>query len=271
MTSTSPAGASGLLKLLRGTAAAWFIAVAAGQAVFALYIAIHYGGSALRGDFEAWSRSMIHGILEGDPAGNAAVFLHIVLAFVITVCGPLQLLPQIRARWPKFHRWNGRAYMVTAFVISLGGLYMVWTRGVLGPMANAVAISLNGVLIMAFAALALRSAMARRIDSHRRWATRLFLAVSGVWFFRVGMMLWILINGGPVGVGEELDGPFAITWAFGQYLVPLALYELYLRVQTRDGAAARLFVAGLLALATLGIVAGVGMATLFMWLPKMTA
>lgn len=271
MTSIPPVRSPASLRLLRGTAVAWFIAVAAGQAIFALYIALHYGGSALRGDFAAWSRSMIHGILVGDPVGNAAVFLHIALAFVITVCGPLQLTPQVRARWPRFHRWTGRVYIVTAVVISLGGLYMVWTRGVLGPVANALSISLNGLLIIAYAVQAVRHAMARRIDIHRRWATRLFLAVSGVWFFRVGMMLWILINGGPVGVGDELDGPFAISWAFGQYLVPLALYELYLRAQSYGGTASRLALAGTLALAALGIAAGIAMATLLMWLPKMAA
>ena len=37
------------------------------------------------------------------------------------------------------------------------------------------------------------------LDVHRRWAIRLFLAVSGVWFFRVGLMFWIGANQGAVG------------------------------------------------------------------------
>ncbi len=38
--------------------------------------------------------------------------------------------------------------------------------------------------------MALRYALARNIDAHKRWAVRTFIVVSGVWFFRVGLMLW---------------------------------------------------------------------------------
>lgn len=253
---------------LRGSAALWFATVVAGQLAFAVYIAAHYAGAAMRGDFAAWTETMIHGIVAGDPVGNLAVALHLLLAFVITLGGPIQLIPAVRARWPRFHRWNGRIYLVTAVVISLGGLFMVWTRGVLGPISNAVAISINGLLIIGFAGMTLRRALARRFDDHRRWATRLFLAVSGVWFFRVGLMAWILANGGPVGVGKELDGPFALTWAFAQYLVPLAIYEIYLRTRQRAGTGGRIAMA--LALVGLALLTALGVfgAIMGMWLPR---
>lgn len=253
---------------LRFSAGFWFMTAILGQLIFAAYIGAHFGGSALRGDFESWTEGLIHGIVAGDPIGNLAVFLHILLAFVITLGGPIQLLPQVRARWPRFHRWNGRIYLTTAFVISLGGLYMVWTRGVLGPLSNSIAISINALLIMGCAAMTLRFALRREFDHHRRWATRLFLVVSGVWFFRVGLMLWVAINGGPVGVGEELEGPFALTLAYAQYVVPLAIYELYLRVRARSGSGGRFAMAATLIVLTVGMGVGIAMATMFMWLPK---
>lgn len=255
--------------MLRGSAVLWFATAVAGQIAFAAYIALHYAGAALRGDFAAWTETMIHGIVAGDPIGNAAVALHLALAFVITVGGPIQLIPAVRDRWPRFHRWNGRVYLTTAVVISLGGLFMVWTRGVLGPISNAVAISINGLLIIGFSAMALRLAMARRFDLHRQWATRLFLAVSGVWFFRVGLMAWVLANGGPVGVGRALDGPFAVTWAFAQYLVPLAVYEVYLRIQRGGRMAGRIGMALLLVLLALVTAFGVLGAIMGMWLPRL--
>lgn len=253
---------------LRGSAALWFVTAVAGQLAFAVYIAAHYAGAAARGDFAAWTETMIHGIVAGDPVGNAAVALHLLLAFIITVGGPIQLTPAVRNRWPRFHRWNGRVYLTTAVVISLGGLFMVWTRGVLGPISNAVAISINGLLIIAFAGMALRHALARRFDVHRQWATRLFLAVSGVWFFRIGMMAWILANGGPVGVGRELDGPFALTLAYAQYLVPLAIYEVYLRTQRGAGPVGRTAMAVFLVVLALATALGVFGAIMGMWLPR---
>jgi hypothetical protein len=89
--------------------------------------------------------------------------------------------------------------------------------------------------MMTFAFFAIRDAMGRRFEAHRRWAMRLFLASSGVWFFRVGLMLWLLINRGPVGIGKNFDGPFVTTWFFGQYLVPLAVLEIYFFVKRNAG------------------------------------
>lgn len=255
---------------LKGSAALWFAVAATGQFIFAAYIALNYGRKALGGDFAGWSETLIHGIVAGDPVGNAAVALHLLLALVITVGGPLQLIPAVRRRWPRVHRWNGRIYITVAFVISLGGLYMVWTRGVLGPTLNAVSISGNALLIMGCAAMALRLALRRDFDRHRRWATRLFLVVNGVWFFRVGLMFWVLANGGkPVGLGDALDGPVALILGFATYLLPLAVYELYLRTQDRAGAAGRVGMAALLVVLSLVTAVGVFGATVGMWLPRL--
>ena len=63
---------------------------------------------------------------------------------------------------------------------------MIWTRDTFGGiLMNDIGVSLNGVLIMIFTAIALRHAMARKIEVHQRWALRTFMAVSGVWFLRV--------------------------------------------------------------------------------------
>jgi hypothetical protein len=46
------------------------------------------------------------------------------------------------------------------------------------------------------------------------------------WFFRVGVFAWIIVNRGPVAIGESFDGPFIRFWGFGCYLLPLAVLEL---------------------------------------------
>lgn len=254
---------------LQGAAGFWFVTAVLGQWLFAAYVAIFYGGAAARGDLGAWAKVLPHGMIAGDTAGNIALAAHLVLAFIITVGGPLQLTPQLRARAPTFHRWTGRLYIFTAFAASLGGLYMVWTRGTVGGLAQHIAISINAVLIMGFAAITVRQAMARRIDSHRRWALRLFMVVSGVWFFRVGLMLWLLIHRAPVGIGENFDGPFVVTLAFAQYVVPLGVLELYLRTQDRGGDAARFAMASFLILLSVAMAGGIFGAAMMMWLPRL--
>lgn len=258
-------------RALRASATFWFVTAAAGQAIFAAYIAALYGGAVVRGDLAAWNSVMPHGLIAGDPMGNAALAVHLALAFVITVGGPLQLIPQLRARFPRFHRWNGRVYVVTAFVISLAALYLIWARsGLPGwDLLNGVAISINALLIIGCAAMAWRYAMIRRFDRHRRWALRLFLVVSGVWFLRLLVMLWILINQGPVGLGDNLNGPAGLALTVAQYSLPLAVLEIYLRVRDRGGVAERFAAAAGLAALTVAMGVGIVMASLFMWLPHM--
>ncbi len=280
-----PAGVAGFMlgpdPALKAAARLWFLVAVVGQWIFVYYILFFYGASAVRGDFEAWSQVLPHGIITGDTLGNVALAAHLFLAAVITVVGPLQLIlgaiitgggprqltPKIRARTLPFHHWNGRLYILTAFTTSIAGLYMVWTRGVAG--GQPYGISLNAVLIMICAAMALRYALAREIATHRRWALRLFLVVSGVWFFRVGLMLWVFLTGG-VGVDfETFTGPFLTFLSFAQYLLPLAILELYLRTQDRAGASGKFAMAGGLLVLTIAMGVGIFVATMGMWLPRM--
>jgi Predicted membrane protein (DUF2306) len=254
-------------KALNAAARFWFLVAVIGQWIFAFYIASFYGSSAVQGDFEVWKEVLSHGIIPGDTLGNFAIASHLLLAFIITVGGPLQLIPQLRIWGPTFHRWNGRLYMLTAFMISIGGLYMIWTRGTVGGIALHVGISLNGVLIMICAFLALRYAIARDIVTHRRWALRLFLVVSGVWFFRVGFVLSMMVINILGFDSEMIMDSLMGFWGFAQYLLPLAILELYLRTKDGANATSRFAMAACLFVLTIAMGVGIFAATMGMWLP----
>jgi len=213
---------------------------------------------------------MPHGYIPGDTIGNVAAGIHLLLAVVIIVSGAIQLIPQIRDRAPSFHRWNGRIYILTAFTISIVGLYMIWVRGTVGDLSQYVAITLNAVLIMLCAAMALRYALVRKFSVHRRWALRLFLVAGGVWFFRVGLWLWMLLNNGPAGFDPKTStGPALTIGAFGQFLLPLAVLELYLRARDRAGAPGRIAMAAVLFVLTVAMGVGIFEVTMNRWLPRM--
>jgi hypothetical protein len=252
-------------KVLQATGVLWFVVAVAGQIMFAAHVLLFYGGKGLDGNVEAINKRLINGFIEGDPLGNFVLVLHLVFAFIITIGGPLQLIPQIRNRAPTFHHWNGRIYLLAALVMALGGLHMVWTRGVLGGPANHIGISVNALLILTFAFYAVKNAVARDIDTHRRWALRLFLAVSGVWFIRIGYASWIIVNQGPVGMTDNLDGPFDTFVALASFSLPLAVLELYLRAQDSTRASAKLAMAlGLVALTAVTALGVFGTVTI-MW------
>ncbi|WP_074408036.1 DUF2306 domain-containing protein [Aquimarina megaterium] len=247
----------------------WFFVAVIGQWIFAYYVTFFYGSAAVHGDFEKWNEVLPHGYIPGETMGNLAVALHIVLAIIIMVGGPLQFIPQIRTYARTFHRWNGRIYIFTALLIGVDGLYMIWTRGNIGGLVGQVSVSINAFLIMFFAIMSWRTAVARDFDKHRQWALRLFLASNGVWFFRIGLMFWLFVNGGPVGFDPEtFRGPFLVFLDFGQFLVPLAILELYLRVQDRSSTSGKIAMTTFLFFLT--IITGIGIfaATMGMWLPR---
>ena len=256
------------LSALRAAAGFWLMIAAIGQLIFVMYIVSFYGSSTVRGDFAAWNKVLPHGYIAGDSIGNAALAGHMLFAAIIMFGGLLQLIPQIRTHAPRFHRWNGRVYMATAVAATLTGIYMVWFRGSAGHAAQQVAITINGLLILACAFMTVRLAMARKLAAHRRWALRLFLVVSGVWFFRVGLMFWIAVNGGPVGFDPAtFRGPFLVFLGFAQYLLPLAVLELYLRATDSGSAASRSAMAAVLVILALAMGVGIGVATMGMWWP----
>jgi len=231
---------------LQMSATAWFLPALIGQWFFAYHIAAVYIRTAFAGDFAAWNDRLFVGFVAGDPAGNIALAAHLFIAFVITIGGTLQPIPQIREYAPAFHRWNGRLYIGLAFVTSLAGLYMIWTRDTFGGiLINDISVSLNAVLIMVFAAIALRYAMARRIAVHRRWALRTFIVVSGVWFTRVMYAFLDILLGEIPGVTDDMSGPTNIVIGFASYLLPLAILELYFLAQRNPNMFAKFATASL--------------------------
>lgn len=252
---------------LRSSAVFWFTVAATGQIVFAAYIGALYWRAALSREIAAWNLIMANGHIPGDGPGNASVMAHVLLAGIITLGGLAQLVPPIRARAPRFHRWNGRLYVALVVIITLTGFYLTWGRPQTSGLANDLAISLNGTLILLCAFFTVKAALARRFDLHQRWATRLFLAVSGVWFLRVMVMGWIGINQGPRWLGGNLEGPAGAALAFASATLPLAVHEIYWRLRERGEPASRLVMAASLAVLTLMMAGGTVMAAMFMWLP----
>lgn len=255
---------------LRIVGTVWFSVTALGQLLFAAYVLGFYGRLAAAGRPQAWDRVLPHGYVAGDTFFNLVLTVHLLFAVAIIVGGLLQLLPRLRRAAPAFHRWNGRAYLLLAAVLAVGGLDMVWVRGgAPGDLSQHLGISLDALLILGFAGAAWRCARARRFDAHRRWALRLFLAVSGVWFFRVGLMGWTVLNGGPAGFDPDaFTGPTLTVLSFAQTLLPLGALQLYLHAQRRDSPRLRFAVAAVLGALTLSMAVGIGAATAFMWLPQ---
>lgn len=245
----------------------WYLVALAGQIAFVVFIVMFYGTRTFGGDFAAWNdKPIVVGHVEGDPMGNFMFITHVFGATVISLGGMLQLLPIIRRRAPAVHRWLGRCFMVMALLMATGGIMMTWLRGEVEHLLGAVAITIDGVLILAFAIIAWRLAAGGQIERHSRWALRTFMVANGVWFLRLLVMAWAISTGG-WGLDGGLGAPAFIVMQFACFLVPLAVLELYFAAQDSSSATTKRVVAIVLAVSSLFMAVGVFGAQSFMWGP----
>jgi Predicted membrane protein (DUF2306) len=257
-------------KTLAISSRIWFVVAFIGQMIFAYYIISLYGKSGIHGNFEKWNAQTPHGYQINDLLGNFIFGLHVALAAIITIGGPLQIIPQIRAKVPTFHRISGRIYIISAFIISFAGLYLSWIRGSVGGIIGSVFISINALIIMVCAYNTIRFALTRKIEIHQKWALRLFLGMSGVWLFRVGMMLWLVIHQAPVGFDPDtFEGPFLNFLYVLVYIMPQVFVEMYFRAKESENKNFKFGMSVFLFIVTLGMVVGIFGATMGMWLPKL--
>lgn len=254
-------------RLLSRGATAWFATALLGQAAFIAFIAVFFGGAIASGNLAAVNaKPHITGYAPGDPLGNLQFLGHALLGGLVTLAGLWQLVPALRRRWPAVHRWNGRLFLTIALVVTLTGFSLVWLRGSRLGLGSDVSISLNGLLIVAFALLAWRSARRRDFATHRRHALRAWLLVNGVWFLRIGIMLAGLVLA-PMGIAIDYQGATFIGVSVASWLLPLLVLELYFRAERSHRAWRQVAMAGLLGVFALLTLAGSAAAAAFMWWP----
>jgi uncharacterized membrane protein len=143
---------------------------------------------------------VLHGYHTPPPASNpvAAQFgalddlfahhpvltlIHIVPGLLFMLLGPLQFSSTIRARHLRWHRWNGRVFIVYGFVIGISALIMSFGMPAIGGVNQAAATTLFGSYFLVALARAFWLIRRREVALHREWMIRAFsigLAVATV-------------------------------------------------------------------------------------------
>lgn len=256
-------------RLLHITVTSWVAFALVGQWIFAMYVLLMYGKPVLSGDPASADFShAITGYVEGDRFGNFTLFAHVIPAAFITMGGILQIIPLIRSRFPKFHRWNGRIFFTFGLIGAITGLYLTWGRGSRLSDLSAIGITINGLLIPLAIGMAWKYARLKRFDVHKRWAIHAFLLVNGVWTFRLYLMGWFMVNQGANGNSRTLDGPMDLFFSFACYALPMLVAELVFWAQKQRQTRNVLMVSCVMAAGALITLIGVVAASMMMWFPR---
>ena len=109
--------------------------------------------------------------------------IHVVPGLLFTVLGPFQFSEFIRARHLQWHRWNGRIFLATGFIIGISALFMSFTMQSIGGVNQAAATVLFGSFFLFALSKSFWHIRRREVALHRQWMIRAFaigLAVASI-------------------------------------------------------------------------------------------
>lgn len=262
-------------KVLGLSAKMWFIITTAGLWFFGFYLIGVYYTSAFHGNFGKWNNILPNNHVGQGWKGKIGIVVHIFLAAVLVIGGPMQLMPFIRRKYKRFHRTLGKIYIISAILTAAAGVIMVWTRRHLkeiGSVDMDIFNTIQAAYIISFGIIAITYARKRDFTKHRAWAMRLFMVTNGVWFFRVCYHAWRSITKGYVGFNPEtFTGPFPSLLSLFIYTIPVSLImlELYFAAQRSRRRNFKLLVAALIFLFTIIMILGIYRGVMKSWLPRL--
>lgn len=243
---------------LKYTTAFWFVTTLIGQWFFFYYIMAFYGFSVINNNMQIWNRWEPMGstpYLAGDFSGNLAFAAHAIGAGIVAFGGALQLMPRIRNFYPKFHKINGYVYLITVFCLAISGFYLVWIRDPDPIQLSGIGTTINGILILGFAYLAVRCAINKDITNHRKWALRLFLVSNAQWLLRLGVFSY-MVTGSLLGINPAFGDPFFPIWTFGCFVLPLLTLQLYFYANEKRNNTLKFATSGVLVILTILMMIG---------------
>lgn len=139
-------------------------------------------------------------------AHHAILMIHIVASMLAILIGPFQFLPRLRqGRLLKFHRWLGRAYLLSVLFGGIGGLYMAQFG--YGGLISELGFAALAILWLYSGTMAYKRIRNKEIEAHRQWMIRNYALTLAGAMLRVWMPISI------VALGLEFVTAYrAIAW-----------------------------------------------------------
>ncbi len=196
--------------------------------LFGLYILANYAAAYSDNDLQRWNDVLPEIYLPGQPAASIGIGIHFAAGGLILLLGGLQLIGSIRSRFPVFHRWTGRVYVVLSLLAAAGGLSFIVIRGTVGGPVMNIGFAGYGIAMFICAIQTMRYAMAREFTTHQVWAWRLYALAIGSWLYRMDYGLWLALTNW-VGHTDDFRGWFDYAMAFFFYVPNLIIVEFMIR------------------------------------------
>lgn len=154
---------------------------------------------------------------DNTPA-NYLMLIHQCGGAFLMTAGPIQLIPSIRRRFIRLHRWTGRVYIAASLIASgCATVFVLLYRTSRLWIHEDIGNFLFGVAAFGSALQSYRYiAITKDIPKHKLWSWRLFGVIFGAALYRVQLV--------PYGILVILfNGP----WRYSQVFMNLTFYTLW--------------------------------------------
>src|SRR5258708_1445422 len=147
----------------------------------------------------------IEGVNVGSPPGAPPfdtgfaehpfiTFLHILPGALFMILGPLQFLPGIRVKYPRFYRRSGRVVIFCGYIIGLSALVMPFILKPIGGLNEAAATTFFAIYFLIALTMTWRAA---NDVLQPQWMTRMFSIGLAIGTIRPIMILFFVFSGLP--------------------------------------------------------------------------
>ena len=152
-------------------------------------------------------------------AKTALTLLHIVPSLLFVVLVPLQFVPSLRQRYPRFHRWSGRALMGLGLVLGISALLL--SVHPIGGLIESSATACFGCFFLFSLGKAWWHIRNGHVELHREWTTRMVAIALGVATTRPIMGVFFATRMLTGLTPQQFFGPamwlgFLSTWLAGE-------------------------------------------------------
>ncbi len=111
-------------------------------------------------------------LLHNQSLWIAMIRVHILLAVISLLTGPLGILKKIRVKSIKFHRWNGRLYVLSIILNFIPGVYVSFFAT--GGWPSTVGFLILNILWLGTTLLGYWHIKNKKIVPHSQWMIRSF-------------------------------------------------------------------------------------------------
>ncbi len=125
-----------------------------------------------------------------------ARMFHMLPGLTYMLLAPVQFIPSIRSRYPKFHRINGRMVLILTIVLLPSGMIFAFSHPYVG-FREQVPTVFYTFIYLGCVAMGLRSIYRRRFAEHREWMIRVYAFGLGIYSIRVWYSLFLHLSRQP--------------------------------------------------------------------------